>query len=376
MPDRPNRIDRILAVDDVYDNLLLIENILEDEGYKIDLASDGFSALKKIAEAPPDLVLLDVMMPEMHGYEVTRRIRESHQKDELPYIPILLVTAHDQSSAVEGLDAGADDFIRKPFDTDELLARVRSLLRLKHSIDEREEMLRQREDFVSRLTHDLRIPLVAADRMLHLFLQETYCPLSDDMKEAIAIVIRNNQNLLQMVNTLLEVYKHDAGQKKLVIVPCDVRKICEEVVQELTPLAQEKELTLNLEATSETDEWAPADHSELRRVLSNLIGNAIKFTDTGSITVSVAKQPVATAEKPKPFTNWLMMSVTDTGVGIPPDDQAVVFERFRQGKNRRADSGLGLYLSRRIIEAHGGFIRLQSEVGKGSSFTVYLPAKE
>jgi signal transduction histidine kinase len=373
MSARKNRVDRILVVDDVYDNLLLIENILDDERYSVELASDGFVALEAINREPPDLILLDVMMPGMHGYEVTRRIRDN---PNLSYIPILLVTAHEQSSAIDGLDAGADDFIRKPFDTEELLARVRSMLRLKHSIDEREEMLRQREDFVSRLTHDLRIPLVAADRMLRLFLQETYCPLSEDMKDAIQVVIRNNQNLLQMVNTLLEVYRHDAGQKKLTLVPCNIVQLCQDVLQELSPLAQEKQLELKIPSEAESVHIKTlGDQLELRRVLSNLIGNAIKFTDQGSIDVSVAKMNTPPDGVETLANGWIALSVKDTGVGIPPEDQAVIFERFRQGKNRRADSGLGLYLSRRIAEAHNGTIRVQSEPGKGSTFTLYLPAR-
>ena len=372
---RSNRIDRILVVDDVYDNLILIENILDDECYSVELASDGFTAIAAVERNPPDLILLDVMMPGMHGFEVTRRLRAD---PKIPYIPILLVTAHDQSSAVEGLDAGADDFIRKPFDNDELLARVRSMLRLKHSIDEREEMLRQREDFVSRLTHDLRIPLVAADRMLNLFLQETYCPLSDDMKDAVQIVIRNNQNLLQMVNTLLEVYRHEAGQKRLNWMTCDIKQLCQEMVQELSPLAQEKGLTLTLHsdvaietAKGEVKIWG--DALELRRVLSNLVGNAIKFTDQGEIQVLLTQSPGVARRNSG--AEWVAIAIQDTGSGIAPEDQRVIFERFRQGRNRRADSGLGLYLSRRIVEAHHGKIEVESELGKGSRFTIHLPTK-
>ena len=169
--------DRILAVDDMPDNLILVQALLESEGYEVKLVADGKSALKEIEELPPSLILLDVMMPDIDGYEVTRRIRNNPDNS---YIPILLITAFDDASVVEGLDAGADDFIRKPFDTDELLARVRSLLRLKHSIDAQNQMARQREDFVSRLTHDLRTPLVASDRMLNLFLQETFCKISPE----------------------------------------------------------------------------------------------------------------------------------------------------------------------------------------------------
>lgn len=117
------KIDRILAVDDTKDNLILVQTILESEGYQIDLVSDGKSALKYVEQSPPDLILLDVMMPGMDGYEVTRRIRQNPEIKS--YVPILLITAFHESSVVEGLDNGADDFIRKPFDTDELLARVR-----------------------------------------------------------------------------------------------------------------------------------------------------------------------------------------------------------------------------------------------------------
>jgi CheY-like chemotaxis protein len=118
-------------IDDNPDNLILLQTILEVEGYEVELVSDGINALKQVAQSPPDLILLDVMMPEMDGYEVTRRIRKN---PEIPYIPIVLITAHHDASVVEGLDAGADDFIRKPFNHEELLARVRSLLRLKDTM--------------------------------------------------------------------------------------------------------------------------------------------------------------------------------------------------------------------------------------------------
>ncbi|MHC5861059.1 hybrid sensor histidine kinase/response regulator [Nostoc sp.] len=365
-----NKIYRILAVDDTRDNLILVQAILESEGYEIDLASDGIKALQKIDQSPPDLILLDVMMPGIDGYEVTRRIRKN---PAISYIPILLITAFHQSSVVEGLDAGADDFIRKPFDTDELLARVRSLLRLKHSLDEQQKMARQREDFVSRLTHDLRTPLVAADRMLNLFEMETFCKISPEMKQAIAVMIRSNQNLMEMVNTLLEVYRFEAGKKTLNWEECDLREISQEVVSELSPLTNEKGLTLEID-TSKLDPLSPkagiimGDRLELRRVINNLIANAIKFTDTGGITIRIFETP------PQPGNPDLVtIEIEDTGYGIAPEDQATIFERFRQGKNKRSGSGLGLHLSHRIVEGHAGNIQVVSEVGKGSLFTVKLP---
>lgn len=373
---QPPRIDRILAVDDSPDNLFLVQTILEDKGYQVSLAENGRSALAQIEKSPPDLILLDVMMPGMDGYEVTRRVRQNQPR--LGFIPILLITAHQQSSVVEGLDAGADDFIRKPVDMDELLARVRSLLRLKHSIDEQQHMARQREDFVSRLTHDLRTPLVAADRMLNLFLQEAFGEISPEMQEAIEIMIRSNKNLLQMVNTLLEVYRHDAGSKTLIFSPVDLQEVVQEVVQELEPLVQAQGLTLQLDLSGasgskdSSNTLVLGDRLELRRVLTNIVGNAIKFTDTGSITIRLAGgNPAELDGRQSP--NWVRLEVEDTGAGIPPDDQSMLFERFRQGDHKRAGSGLGLYLSRRIVEAHQGTIEAESAVGQGSLFIIRLP---
>jgi len=371
------KLDRILAVDDAPDNLFLMQTILETEGYELSLVEDGYSALAMVEKSPPDLILLDVMMPQMDGYEVTRRIR---QNSSLPFIPILLITAYEQSSAIEGLDAGADDFIRKPVDVGELLARVRSLLRLKHSIDEQVRLARQREDFVSRLTHDLRTPLVAADRMLNLLKRGSFGQIPDSAVEAVVSIQQSNQHLVQMVNTVLEVYRHDAGSKELTFVSINPQEMVEEVVQELTPLAQEKGLALNLDlgecANSLTSNTCQVmgDRLELRRVFTNLIGNALKFTEAGSVDVRLGVEP-ETTNSAKSQSPRVTISVEDTGSGIRPEDLQTLFERFRQGKHKRSGSGLGLYLSRRIVEAHQGRIEVQSELGKGSLFTVYLPVQ-
>ena len=364
--------DRILAVDDSPDNLFLIEAILAEEGYEVACKSNGSSALAFIETDPPDLVLLDVMMPGIDGYEVTRRIRTNPY---LPFIPILLITAHDHSSVVEGLDAGADDFIRKPVEVDELLARVRSLLRLKHSIDQQMAMSRQREDFVSRLTHDLRTPLVAADRMLHLILQGALGNISPTIEDAITSMINSNQNLLQMVNTLLEVYRYEAGRKTLTFSSFDLGKLIQEVIQELTPLAQEKELVIKFHLAPDCLTDSPmmmGDPLEIRRVVTNLVGNAIKFTDMGAVEIRLYRKRIHVEGKDQP-ENGVILEVEDSGVGMSSEDQAIIFERFRQGNNKRSGSGLGLHLVSRIVEAHKGTIQVQSQIGHGSVFTVCLP---
>lgn len=358
--------DRILVVDDLPDNCFLIQTLLQEEGYQIDVRNSGREALEYIEASPPDLLLLDVMMPEMDGFEVTRRIREN---PKLPFLPILLITAYDQPSVARGLDTGADEFIRKPVEFDELVARVRSLLRLKHSVDERDQIARQREDFVSRLTHDLRTPLVAADRMLVLLQQEALGELTPAMQEAISTMIRSNQNLLIMVNTLLEVYRYEAGRKRLTFSPVNLSELVEEVVGELSPLAIDKGLELIVDHANQGDGKSGisvmGDRLELRRVITNLIGNAIKFTDKGFVKVRLAEvaSPYPTA----------ILAVEDSGPGIPAEEQPNLFESFMQGSHRRGGSGLGLHLSRRIAEAHNGTIEVKSKVGEGSTFTVKIP---
>jgi two-component system, sensor histidine kinase and response regulator len=353
------KTDRILVVDDSPDNLFLVQSILDEEGYESILVDDGATALAKIEESPPSLVLLDVMMPGMDGFEVTQRIREN---SNLPYIPILLITAYDQASVVQGLDSGADDFIRKPVEVDELLARVRSLLRLKHSVDERDAIARQREDFVSRLAHDLRTPLVAADRTLALIQQGILGEPSPAMREAIAIMARSNHNLLEMVNNLLEVYRHEAGRKTYNFSKVNMGELVAEVVEELNPLARDKGLSLVSYIEEGSEVKLEGDRLELHRVLTNLVGNAIKFTDKGSIHVRLKTSP-----------REIGVEVEDTGQGISPEEQKTLFDRFCQGSHKRAGSGLGLHLSRRIIETHRGIIEVQSQLGKGSLFTVRLP---
>lgn len=341
----------ILAVDDIPDNLLLIQLALEQEGHRVMVAHDGETALKIIKKEPPSLILLDVMMPGMDGYEVTRRIR---QDKHIPFIPILLITAREESSVVEGLDAGADEFVRKPFQIDELQARVRSMLRLKETID-------QRENFVSCLTHDLRTPLVAANRMLDLIKQQAFGEVSSEQEEAIKHILSSNHNMLQMLNTLLETHHYELGQKILNFIAINLQQLIQEVVTELKPLATEKGIELQSDISPEVS-LVKGDLLELRRVMTNLIGNAIKFTDTGTVKVVLAQNE-----------SEVLVRVEDSGIGISPQEQQAIFQRYHQGNHRRSGKGLGLYLCQQIINTHQGQITVKSELGKGTTFTFSLP---
>jgi signal transduction histidine kinase len=362
-------------VDDAPDNVFLIQTILEEEGYETLTANNGHVALKLVHDRCPGLVLLDVMMPEMDGYKVTQLIRQDAQ---LPYIPILLITAHDRPKVAEALDKGADDFIRKPVGYDELLARVRSLLRLKHSVDERDQIARQRQDFVSCLAHDLRTPLVAANRMLTLLQQEAFGPLPVDAADALSIMQRSNQNLLVMVNNLLEIYRHASGKKTLLLAPLDVVTLISEVVDELKPLAELKGLEIFLHLGDQSLQIV-ADALELRRVVVNLLDNAIKFTEQGSVKVTLCVgQLEEDSDTSKTFKglDWVEIQISDTGPGIPDPDHHHLFDRFAQGQHRQGGSGLGLHLSHQIIALHGGRLTFSPIPSGGSQFTIRLPIPE
>lgn len=342
----------ILAVDDIPDNLLLIQLALEQEGHRVVVAHNGETALKQVRQAPPSLILLDVMMPVMDGYEVTRRIRKDRN---IPFIPILLVTAREESSLVEGLDAGADEFVRKPFQIEELQARVRSMLRFKETID-------QRENFVSCLTHDLRTPLVAANRMLDLIAQQAFGDVTGEQQEAIANIVSSNDNMLEMLNKLLETHHYELGQKTLSFAQINLQQMIKEVVAELNPLAIDKQIELLVFDTESQIPPVKGDRLELRRVITNLVGNALKFTDQGKVEINLEQNDAE-----------VLVQVIDSGIGISPQDQAAVFQRYHQGNHRRAGKGLGLYLCQQIINAHQGELTVESEIGQGTTFAFSLP---
>ncbi|MBD2694659.1 hybrid sensor histidine kinase/response regulator [Anabaena catenula] len=359
----PNSTESILLVDDSAKNVCLLKSTLKQQGYRVTVTDSDSEALIKIAKSPPDLVLLDTFMPNIDGYEITRQIK---QNSDLPFIPVLLMTNCDESSLIQGLQAGADEFLIKPVEQNELLARVRSLLRLKHSINQRDQIARQRrEDFVINLTHDLRTPLTSAIQLLQMIQKGNFGQQLSEIKEYLQLITESNQMLLSMVENMLEVYQYEAGCKDLEFFLVDLWKLSQKVVRELKPLAVVKNLTLNAKLNNIQPSAVKVlgDRIELHRLLINLVGNAIRFTDRGSVEVHLNSHD-----------QRVTIAVKDTGIGISKTEQVHLFERFRQGKHQRQGNGLGLYLSRQIVEAHQGNISVSSTLGKGSIFTVSLPA--
>ena len=328
------------------------------------------AALALIQQQPFDCAFIDYNLPDGNGIDLVEQLRRSGVK-----FPLIALTGHgDEQVAVDLMKAGASDYIAKSKIRPDLLYRIlQQCLRLyqveqeaERTKQQREELLRQREEFISRMTHDLQTPLVAANRMLELIQDDAFGDISTSAKAKMAVIIRSNDGLLKMVQDLVEVYTYDAGCKQINLFAIDIRELIEEVLQELLPLATNKQLDLKsqIEVAAANYEIA-LDRLEFKRVLINLIGNSLKFTEAGSIMVKVTG---SAAQHP-----FVKVAVQDTGVGISGEDQAQLFERFRRGNHKRSNSGLGLYLCRQIVERHGGTISVESELNQGSTFTILLP---
>jgi two-component system sensor histidine kinase/response regulator len=245
------------------------------------------------------------------------------------------------------------------------------MLRLKRLLNEQDEINQQHEEFIASLTHDLRTPLIAAEHMLHLLRRGTLGRTLPEMRDSLEQLVQSNHTLLDMVDTLLEIYQYEAGSKVLFFNRVNLWEISGSVVRELLPLAERKGLNLSLILGNGIQGSAvqlQGDRLELRRLLTNLIGNTIRYTDVGGIIVRLYLDPYSLSSDCE-----IVLEVEDTGIGIAPEEQEFLFERFRQGSQQRRGNGLGLYLSRRIVESHQGTISLRSEVGRGSLFTVSFP---
>lgn len=241
---------------------------------------------------------------------------------------------------------------------------VRKFVGVIRDVRAQKEMERLRDDFIATLTHDLRTPLLAAIQTLKFFLDGSVGKLEDKQKMLLATMQKSNEDLLGLVNALLEVYKYDSGKLNLCRTTFLLNDLVEQCYKELKPLADNKKIEFSLKFNPEKELTINADRGEIRRVIVNLCGNAVNYTHLGG------KIDIEVIEK----GNDVIFSVTDNGNGIPQEDIPHLFKRFSQGtsKKRSTGTGLGLYLSRQIVEAHGGKIWLESRLNKGSEFSFLL----
>jgi two-component system sensor histidine kinase/response regulator len=367
----------ILVVDDQPLNIELLETHLVPQGYDILAAESGEAALKTIGERSVDLVLLDVMMPEIDGFEVCRRIKAD---ERLRHIPVVMITALSaKEDRIKGIEAGAEDFISKPIDKGEVLARVKMLLSVKKLDDDRrgavEELqesndrLRElealRDSLVHMVIHDLRNPLTVIINFAHFL--ETTDPekLSDKGRSYIGYIIKSAEFLNEMCSSMLDVSKMESGQMQLNLGACDLGALAREVVSRLEALKGERQISLTL---PEQPVLIRGDAQLLSRLFQNLVGNALKFVPVATGKIDIALEP---------GEGRVRCTVRDNGPGIPPEHREKVFDKFWQGTARaqgiKYSSGLGLTFCKMVVEAHGGRIGVESEVGAGSVFWFELP---
>lgn len=371
--------EQVLLVDDNPANLELLTQVLKGAGYRIRSALSGRLALDSTRVAQPDLILLDITMPEMDGFEVCRILKEDERLRE---IPVVFISALDDVlDKVKAFRVGGADYVTKPFQAEEVLARVEyqlQLRRLRLQLVERNRILAEayaalqeldqlKASFTAMLVHDLRSPLTGISMVLDFYEQEGSIPPSH-----LAHCRSSIQGTVEMLNDLMELFRSEGGGISLDLCSTPPRCLLESVRSAFLLQAERQGIRLELADSEELPEIR-VDPRQVDRILSNLVGNALKFTPPGG-TVSL-EASVAEGAGVDLGMRWLMISVTDTGRGIPPEQLPYVFDPYRQVSKGDANLGFGLGLAivQRLMAAHQGRITLRSQLGVGTTFSLFFP---
>lgn len=371
MSDEP--ISSVLIVDDNIKNLKVLADILREKKYKVAMVKDGRSALEFIARKQPDIVLLDIMMPGMNGFEVCRQMKA---EDLMKNIPVIFISAlSDSSDKVKAFEAGGVDYVTKPFRKEEIFARVNVHLKLKYA---REELLRANEllraanatkdRLFSVIAHDLRSPLASLNQTIDMMV--THSELFDEERRtAFMSELRvSAERICLLLEDLLYWARGQQGETVCRPSELDIAELAERSIRLLSPAAQAKSIRLHSEIKNPVTVFA--DRDMIMTVIRNLISNALKFTpERGEIRISAVSDG-KTAE----------ISVADTGVGISKDNINRLFrsdEAFTtSGIRNEKGLGFGLMLCKEFAEKNRGKIWALSTEGTGSVFVFTLPAAE
>ena len=363
----------LLVVDDDPVNRDVLSRRLARQGHDVRTACNGRDALQLMGEAPFEVVLLDIMMPDMDGYEVLGRIKDDPR---LQHIPVIMISAIDEvQSVVRCIEAGAEDYLAKPFDPTLLKARIGASLEKKRGRD-RETVLHEqlqenykrlleveklRDDMRNMIVHDLRTPLTSV--IVGMEMVSSQGPLSDLQREMMSIATSGGRILLAMINDLLDVEKMESGTTQLHYEPLSAAELIAAAVEQVVSLAAMEQTPIVTAVGAELPLFA-GDANKLNRTLVNLIANAIKFTPGGTVTVTAVL-----GER-----DDIRFAVRDTGAGIPPEAFERIFEKFGQlDAHHKVGTGLGLAFCKLAVEAHGGRIEVESTPGAGSTFSFTIP---
>jgi two-component system sensor histidine kinase/response regulator len=366
----------LLVVDDNPMNVDPLCDLLQAMGYRVAQALDGPTALEIVRERFPDLILLDIMMPGMNGYEVCRRLKADPR---FAKIPIVFVTAlSDTEDKLQAIEAGGDDFLTKPFNRPILLARIRSLLRLKEANDDLEAsylklqaLERLKDDLMKMVVHDLKSPLSAILATLEMAVDGDLGPLTPEQHRLLADAHLRGDDLVRLIDDLFELTALEESRVTPDLSILDVGDLLHDIASGWRVRLERSDATLHVEEVPQLR--ICADEHLLRRVLSNLIGNAIRHGGPNlHIRLSAVRAPAGETGT----ETGVRITVADDGVGIPEAYQELIFRKF--GSVRRdglRSSGLGLTFCKLAVEAHGGQIWVESRDGEGSAFHFIIPAR-
>jgi signal transduction histidine kinase len=364
-------IPKVLFVDDTEDNLDLLEFALKKKPITMFRAASGKECLVVAEEQQPDMIVLDIQMPEMDGFETLRRLRANPATARIPVI-FLTAIKRDPQSIAEGILLGAEEYLTKPIDLEELFARVRSIYRVMAVQRELEQVKSQ---FMAMLVHDLRTPLTIVISSIDYILRHynNGKPLDSDSVKLMETVLASTRGMANLVNDLLDLSKYQAGQMLLTKQTITIHEMIEESLQPFLLQFKKKNIELKTDVNPELPR-VEADSGKIVQLMTNLLSNAMKFTpDNGTVSIKVEKE-----RSPETAVDFIKVSVSDSGVGIKPEEVQLLFEQYRQvsssSKTKEKGTGLGLAICKLIVQAHGGTIGVSSELNLGTTFTFTLPA--
>ncbi|MCP4345765.1 MAG: response regulator [Desulfobacterales bacterium] len=358
----------ILIIDDNVNNIKVIVDYLKKSGFETAVARNGIIGLKRAKLLKPALILLDIMMPEMDGFETCRRLKENNVTKD---IPVIFMTALDNiENKLRAFTCGGVDYITKPAQREEVLARVNTHLKIRNQAIEIEtarqtavQADKAKSQFLANMSHEIRTPMNAIINMAR-FLADTR--LDTEQKEYTDTILASSDILLSVIKDILDFSKIEAGKLDLEILDFNPRDMAGELARFFSSKADEKGLRLEYYIAPEVPEALCGDPARIRQILLNYINNAVKFTEKGEIEINVSLK-----EKSDSYI-VLYCSVTDTGVGIPEDRMNLLFHPFSQADasttRKHGGTGLGLAISRQLAEMMGGEAGVESKEGVGSTF--------